>query len=176
VELLLGCGSRRKKLIDPNGTGWSNLVTLDINPDHTPDVVWDLTKKPWPFDDNTFEEVHAIEVLEHLGQQGDYKAFFSDFSEIWRVLKPDGVFFGSSPSLDSRWLWGDPGHCRAISPESMTYLCQRAYTEQVGKTAITDYRFCYEADFEPQIFEEKNGTFIYVLQAVKPSRLEPPRR
>ena len=40
MELLIGCGSRRDKMI---GTGeWSKLVTLDLEPSHHPDVVWDL--------------------------------------------------------------------------------------------------------------------------------------
>jgi SAM-dependent methyltransferase len=174
LELLIGAGSRRDKgfLAPGENPEWNHLVALDINPDHKPDVVWDLTKRPLPFDDNTFDSIRAFEVLEHLGQQGDYRAWFDEWSEWWRILKPNGHFIGTSPDCYSRWAWGDPGHTRIVSPETMTYLDQDEYTKQVGVTPITDYRFVYKADFNPihlEVTQERK--FIYVLQAIKPSRI-----
>ena len=149
---------------------WTELVRLDMNKDHNPDVVWDLTKRPLPFEDNTFDEIHAYDVLEHLGQQGDYRSFFEEFSEWYRILKPNGVLAGSSPKVSSVWAWGDPGHRRIISEQCFIYLSQPEYTNQVGKTALTDYRFCYKADFHPIFYEYQNDAFLYVLQAFKPAR------
>jgi len=170
MELLLGCGSNRERKIDLTGSGqWSDLVTLDINNDHNPDVVHDIASVPLPFADDTFDEIHAYEVMEHVGQQGDWRFFFDQWSDIWRILKPGGMFFGTSPALSSRWLWGDPGHTRIVSAESLTYLHQPAY-EQVGTSPMTDYRFCYQADFDPVHLSEESGAFIYILRAVKPSR------
>ena len=80
-ELLIGCGSSHRKNLTFDGTyEWSNLTTLDYNSDHNPDIVHDLCKFPLPFEDNVFDEIHAYEVLEHTGQQGDYKFFFEQFS------------------------------------------------------------------------------------------------
>lgn len=173
MELLLGCGNRRTKLIRPPGgpEDWTDLVTLDINEAHRPDVAWDLERLPWPLKDNQFDEVHAYEVLEHLGRQGDYRSFFAQFEEIWRVLKPGGFLCGTSPARLSPWLWGDPGHTRAITRESFAFLSQREYTEQVdkGATPMSDYRFCYKGDFrwEPGWLNDSGQSFIYVIQAVK---------
>ena len=174
MELLLGCGSRREKQIVPTGVSrdWSKLVTLDITDRHKPDVVWDLNNKPWPFEDNTFHEVHAYEVLEHLGQQGDFRSFFADFSEIWRILTNGGWLIGTSPAWDSKWAWGDPGHTRIITGESLAFLDQSEYTEQVGNTPMTDYRFCYKADFKPLYYDKRGDTGVYCLRAVKPSRIK----
>jgi hypothetical protein len=62
-ELLIGCGRNHKKQIFfNNNREWVNLVTLDINPDHNPDVLWDLLDFPMPFGDNSFNEIHAYEV------------------------------------------------------------------------------------------------------------------
>lgn len=174
MDLLLGAGSRRIKhvLAPGEGAAWNDLVTLDINPDHKPDIVWDLTKRPLPFADNTFNTVRAFEVLEHLGQQGDYRAWFDEWSEWWRILKHDGYFIGTSPDCYSRWAWGDPGHTRVVSPEAMTFLDQSEYTRQIGITPMTDYRFIYKADFQPiRLQVNGNRQFTYILQAIKPSRI-----
>ena len=167
-ELLIGCGSRRDRLLRTNGhDSFSELVTLDINADHKPDILWDLEKLPYPFKNNEFDEIHAYEVLEHLGDQGDYKAFFAQFSEIWRILKPDGMLCATCPSAKSNWAWGDPSHRRIVSPESLTFLSQKAYEEQVGKTAMSDFRYIYQADFEPVYINDDGQTFSFVMKAIK---------
>lgn len=172
MELLIGCGTRRTKVLSlpDRPRDWTNLVTLDLVSDHSPDVVHDLNVFPWPFADDTFDEVHAYEVLEHLGTQGDFRRFFQDFSEIWRILKPRGVLLGTSPYWGGAWAWGDPGHTRIISLESLTYLNQPQYEKQVGVTPMTDYRFCYTADFDLVAASKDGDGFQYGLQAVKPSR------
>ena len=102
AELLIGCGGRLERVLSVEGRkGWSKLTTLDIVEAHKPDVIHDLERVPWPFDDDSFDEVHAYEVLEHLGQQGDWRSFFDLFAEIWRVLKPDGFLAATCPSCAS---------------------------------------------------------------------------
>lgn len=46
-----------------------------------------------PFNKNTFDAVVAFEVLEHIPPHGEAKMF----SEVFRVLKPGGDFFLSTP-------------------------------------------------------------------------------
>jgi SAM-dependent methyltransferase len=173
ADLLIGCGRNRARRI-PWGdrTEWNDLCTLDMNPDHKPDVLWDLTKRPLPFANDTFDEIHAYDVLEHLGQQGDWRTFFEEFTEWYRILKPGGVLCGVSPRWDSPWAWGDPGHMRVIGIECFVYLNQQAYIDQVGITAMTDYRFVYKADFECIDNALAEHQLIYTLRALKPSRFK----
>lgn len=178
-ELLLGCGNSRDKrfAISPNPVDWTDLTTLDIDETSGCDVVFDLDSvwqrdDPLPFPDDHFTEVHAYEVLEHLGQQGDVRSFFGLFSEIWRVLTPAGRLYATVPLATSPWAWGDPGHRRIISLESLTFLSQAEYTNQVGITPMTDYRWCYDADFQLVAHQADAYTLIFVVEAVKPSRKE----
>ena len=89
MELLIGAGNNRDKKITFKDipSEWSGeLVTLDIDPECNPDIIHDLNDLPMPFDDDMFDEIHAYEVLEHTGRQGDWLFFFNQFSEFWRIL------------------------------------------------------------------------------------------
>ena len=167
-ELLIGSGSSLVKKITATGhEKFNNVTRLDINSDHHPDIVWDLRQHPLPFENDTFNEIHAYEVLEHLAQQGDYKFFFAEFSEYWRILKNQGLFFLTVPDRNSVWAYGDPSHTRIIQAENFVYLDQDEYTRQVGVTAISDFRYLYKANFKPVFVEVKGDTLSAVLQAHK---------
>ncbi len=177
AELLIGCGNRRDKLLyRPGESAWEKLTTLDLDPNCGADVEWDLERMPLPFEDNAFDEIHAYHTLEHTGHMGDYRFFFAQFSEFWRLLKPGGLFCGVVPAVSSAWLFADPGHTRIIVAETFTFLDQSAYTLQVGTTALADYRRLYRADFSPVFSEQRTGEdgdhqFYFILQAEKPSRV-----
>lgn len=170
-ELLIGCGSNHaKKLFREGRADWSALTTLDYNADHKPDVVHDLNDISLPFDDDAFDEIHAYEVLEHLGTQGDWRFFFGQFADFWRIMKHGGLMFGTVPLPSSPWAWGDPSHTRVIPKENFTFLVQPQYDAQVGKTAMSDFRFFYKADFEIMHLRENGHVLEFGLMAIKPSR------
>ena len=167
-ELLIGCGnSRRRKMPLHGRREWLGLVTMDHDPNCGADIVHDLDVTPWPIEADTFDEVHAYEVLEHLGAQGDWRAFFRHFGEIWRVLKPGGYLCATVPSYKSQWAWADPSHTRIIAPGTLVFLSQREYREQVGKTAMTDFRHTWTGDFETEHTADDGESHVFVLRAVK---------
>lgn len=237
-ELMIGCGSRRDKdlrlptameirhfldgkpmrpgmslaNLPRSGVEFQNLFTLDIEPDHRPDVVFDLRELryskmryrallDWPelptgipdsaayeracakvrqerdaaiawndasyMEDSYYDEIHAYEVLEHCGNQGDHRTFFAQFSEFWRILKPGGFFFATCPSWHSPWAWGDPSHSRVLTAGTLAFLSQEQYTKQVGVTPMSDFRSIYHADFRPIMVDESGDSLLFVLQAVK---------
>jgi predicted SAM-dependent methyltransferase len=197
-ELLLGCGSARKKLLAPSesDTEWKDLITLDNNLNCRPDLFCDLNSVVWTalwnystnhtlverclmyegsqrqrLRESFFDEVHAYEVLEHLGQQGDIRSFFSTFENIYRILKPNGYLFATCPSRHSPWAWGDPGHTRIISPESLTFLDQNEYKIQLGHTPMSDYRDHWKGDFKIIHIQDDRIFHRFVLQAIKPARI-----
>lgn len=171
--LLLGCGpeGRRTRRLTCGGSDeWGDLVTLDMNAEHNPDIVWDLNTLPLPFESDSFDEVHAYHVLEHFGAQGDWRAFFAFFAEAWRILKTGGSFAGITPSVASVWAWADPGHTRVVTLDTLVFLSQRAYVLARGKSQMTDYRAWYQADFDLRFNQTDGEENLFILQAVKPSR------
>lgn len=165
--LLIGSGNRRAKV---SGEPFEvPPTTIDIDMASKPDIIHDLDVMPWPLPGGMFDEIHCIDVLEHLGRQGDYRHWFALFSEIWRVLKTGGTFHCLAPRAGSVWALGDPGHTRIITEEQLVYLCQPAYS-QVGITPMTDYRWCYSADFDVENVTYHKDHIEFRLKAIKPAR------
>lgn len=176
--LLLGAGHQRVKTLQSPQTPEKSfdageLVTLDIDPGVNPDVVHDLDVLPYPFADDSFDEIHAYEVLEHCGRQGDWKFFFAQFDELWRILKPGGLLCATVPAWDSMWAWSDPGHTRVIGEGTLIFLSQPEYAKQAGRTSMTDYRQHFRGDFSIAAAGTERDSFAFVLEAVKPSRWAP---
>lgn len=164
TELLLGCGNRRHKdLFSPEHREWEGLITLDSNPNCSPDILWDLDILPYPFEDKSINEIHAYEVLEHCGKQGDYHYFFSQWNEFYRILKSGGVFYGSVPKWDSSWAWGDPSHTRVLPPEVFVFLDQDEYAKQIGVTKMSDFRNIYYGNFSVTLQPTENSLYFRLI-------------
>lgn len=173
-ELVLGCGNYRKKRIHFGDKEYKNPVFLDNDPNTNPDILFDLNDitiigNHLPFENDEFDEIHAYDVLEHIGKQGDVRGFFREFSEYYRILKNEGRFFISCPGYDSKWAWGDPGHTRVISKETFTYFDQEEYKKQVGLTQLSDYRYLWKGnfvltDYIPGLGSESNS---FILKCIK---------
>ncbi len=174
-EILLGCGNQRKKLIaPPDHREWSDLTTVDIDPNCGADHEIDLSRcnLTFTFGPESFDEIHAYHVLEHTGAQGDYRFFFRQWMDFWTLLRPGGVFCGIVPMLPSPWVWADPGHTRVLPREFAAYLNQAEYEFQIGQTAFADYRHIWEGDFVRawENFDHPQGQYMFVLEAIKPAK------
>jgi SAM-dependent methyltransferase len=160
--LLLGCGNMHDKRVvfspepeyqDYLGTGspWDNFdqyARLHLH-DRDPAVIeefdipahntCDLNELPYPWSDEQFDEIHAYEVLEHCGRQGDGDFFFGQFNEFWRILKPGGYFCLSVPMWDAEVAWGVPDHKRVL-PQGIFGFLTKDYYDNIGKPGYGDYR------------------------------------
>lgn len=168
--LLLGAGNdRRKKVYVPPVTAdWNGeLVTLDMNPNCGADVVWDLdwitqNQMSLPFKDEEFDELAAYDVLEHIGRQGNWRGFFDEFSEYWRILKPEGTFGIIVPIGDD--ALADPGHTRFFSATQFGFLSQDFYEGNLGAgAAVTDYRWYWKHNFVIDFHDEIDGHHLGVI-------------
>jgi hypothetical protein len=152
-------------------TKWTRL---DINEAAKPDICMDLDRiehgAQIPARHEEFDEIHAYEILEHYGRQGEYTGFFAGFRELWRVLKPGGLLIGTTPALTSPWLWADPGHTRVITAGTLSFLLRRHY-DQIGESASTDYRHlvdpCWWELEQSQVVGDR---FVFALRKVSGSK------
>ena len=82
-----------------------------------PDVKWDFEEFPWPWDDDSAEEVFANHVFEHLGESS--AVFLRIMQELYRVCKDGAVVFISAPHPRHDDFINDPTHVRAVTHPSM---------------------------------------------------------
>jgi SAM-dependent methyltransferase len=108
MKLNLGCGQNKKD-------GYVNVDKFDS---FAPDVVWDLEQFPWPFEDDSVEEIVMYHSLEHMG--GDTDTFLSIMKELYRVCMPDGVVHITVPHQHSDGFDGDPTHVRPINGDILS--------------------------------------------------------
>lgn len=169
--LILGAGNARNKRLSESCDSFyrytphaeETVHTVDIDKQTRPDFVHDLAMMPWPLKRTEYDEIHAYEVLEHFGAQGDFRALFAHFGQLWWTLKEGGKLYASVPA--GRWAWGDPGHTRFITLETLTFLFREEYQKQVGITAMTDYRDYLVGDWELVKYHQDPLGLRFILRA-----------
>ena len=71
MKLNLGCGAKKEP----------GYINVDRGAGHHPDQVWDLNSYPYPWPNESIDEVRMRHVLEHLDN------IIAAMDEIWRILK-----------------------------------------------------------------------------------------
>ena len=115
-----------KLILGSAGKKSDAAITLDIDPEHKPDVVHDLQKTPLPFSDNQFKEIICHHVLEHLS---DLSALMP---ELHRICKPDGTIYIEVPHHSS-WCANTPNHKLRFNYFGFDSYIQDIRTWRTGK-------------------------------------------
>jgi predicted SAM-dependent methyltransferase len=136
-KLNLGCGFDRRD-------GW---VNADKFPKCCPDVLMDLEKPPWPFEDNAFDLVLMKHVLEHVGS--DFHGFKQVMQELYRVAAPDGLIEIQVPHFRHDTFWSDPTHVRSFTLLTFEMMSKVRNDEWIARRAnYTMVSYLMEVDFE----------------------------
>ena len=113
VKLNLGCGFSK---VD----GWVNVDKFDT---FSPDLILDLEQTPWPFEDNSVDEIMLKHVLEHLG--AEVKVFLAIMQEIYRVCRPGAKVRIEVPHPRHDDFIADPTHVRIVTPDVLGLFSKR---------------------------------------------------
>ncbi len=105
------------------GTDFHASFRLD---DQIEFVKCDLTKS-LPFKDNSISSFSAYDVIEHIPRwervNDEIKfPFISLMDEIFRCLKPGGIFLAATPAFPSPVAFQDPTHINFISTATVSYF------------------------------------------------------
>jgi glycosyltransferase involved in cell wall biosynthesis len=106
-KLYLGAGQKRLP-------GYTHV---DIQDGEGMDVVYDLNRLPWPWQDNSVSIIVAEDVVEHLEIN-----LLSFCNEAWRVLTRFGELFIRTPHHQGDSSFIDPTHHWHLNQQSFEYL------------------------------------------------------
>jgi hypothetical protein len=132
LKLDIGCGTNKK------GPDWTGIDAINFP---GVDVVLNLTEstgsgsfKPWPWADNSVDEVNCSHFLEHL--ERDQRIFF--VNELYRVMKNGAKAAVITPHWSSARFGGDLTHCFSEDTEILTENGWKLISDcYVGENALT---------------------------------------
>jgi hypothetical protein len=107
MKLNLGCGF--KKL--------PGYVNVDLSSVCEPDQVFDLENTPWPWENDSVEEIMLDNVLEHLGQTS--QAYLAIIKELYRICQAGAKISIKVPHHRHDSAVSDPTHVRMVTVSEM---------------------------------------------------------
>ncbi|HYF10032.1 MAG TPA: glycosyltransferase [Candidatus Paceibacterota bacterium] len=102
------------------GCGYNKLpgyVNVDREESCAPDIIWDLASYPWPWQENSVDEIVFENSLQQLGQ--DPRAYLRLWQEVYRVGKPGALVRVTAPHWRSDVFLNDPLNVRPVTPEGL---------------------------------------------------------
>ena len=164
LRLNLGCGEDHKP-------GYINVDKYG-----NPDIFHHLEKFPWPWEDESVEEVLMKHILEHLGESTD--DYLGIIKELYRVCVGGAAINIIVPHPRHDDFLDDPTHVRIVTPAGLSLFSKSKNAEWIGKGFSNSLLGLYlDVDFEiigvdyvfdpvwAEILNDKDDMFIY--QAVK---------
>lgn len=138
LRLNLGCGKNHK----PKEDGWVNVDKFA-----PADEIHDLMVTPWPWADDSVDDIEMIHTLEHLGQRSE--DFLNIIKECYRVLRHSGHLVVAVPHPRHDHFIIDPTHCRPVMAEMWPMFSKKVNQEWIdGGYASTPLAFQYGVNFE----------------------------
>lgn len=125
LKLNMGCGHNKA----------GGYLNVDASPECAPDQVVDLEATPWPWADNSVDEVVFNHSLEHMG--GDPKVFLAIMRELYRVCADGAKIAINVPHPRHDTFLNDPTHVRPITPDMLS-LFDRDLNDHWAKTGAAN--------------------------------------
>lgn len=147
IKINLGAGTDIKE----------GYVNVDLVPLEGIDTQLNLMDFPWPFEDNSAEEIRAIDIVEHLNpytRDLSKSTIIAFLEECHRILQKGGTLFIQTPRYDADFLWIDPTHVRGFHEQSFDFFDPN---KPFGKT--TGFYSKCRFDVKAEVLENKNLRF-----------------
>jgi predicted SAM-dependent methyltransferase len=121
TKLALSDMSKNARAILHLGSGKKYMpgaTNVDLTALTEPDVVHDLNLRPWPFEASSFDEVHAYDVIEHLGD------VLGTLEEIHRVGRVGAIVDITVPHFSCDGAFTDPTHRHYFGLRTFDYVTE----------------------------------------------------
>ncbi len=148
-KLNLGCGKDIKK----------GYLNVDFEKFNGVDKIFNLNKVPYPFKNNSVEEILMYNILEHLNDP------YGIMKEVCRIMKINAIIHIQVPHFSSNSVWGDIQHKRGFSSGTFTHdNILSMFKLKKQRIVFSRYGFLMEifANKFPRIYEK---LFAYIFPA-----------
>ena len=128
-----------------NHFGATKVFGVDVVPHGEDVIVCDLAVSPIPIRDGIIDFVTAFDFLEHiprviyLGAERK-NPFVEVMNEIWRILKPGGLFYSFTPAFPKVAAFSDPTHVNIITEETFIQY----FDDRYKKATIYGFKGAFE--------------------------------
>lgn len=161
MKLDIGCGINKQ----------AGFIGVDALKLEGVDVVYDVRQTPWPWDENTVEEVHSSHFLEHL--TSDERVKF--FNELYRVMKVGAQARIITPGWSHSCAYGDPTHQWPPVSEWAVFYLNRSWrlvnaphtdreTRGDGWGYTCDFDFVTAGSIDPWLSVRNQETVMFAMQ------------
>jgi SAM-dependent methyltransferase len=116
----LGCGPAPK-----NPFTADEIYGVDVRQDLEKNIRnADLAVEPIPYENDYFDYVSAYDFIEHIPRVAYIpqrrNCFVELMNEVYRVLKPDGLFLSFTPAYPNAEAFRDPTHVNIIAEDTFS--------------------------------------------------------
>ena len=166
-HLDIGCNSNPRNPYNADklyGVDIIDLDTKDFNYQKC-NLIFDSL----PFPDSSFDSVSAYDFLEHVPRTTTINntgvfPFIHVMNEIYRVLKPGGIFHSITPGYPRSEAFVDPTHVNFITKKTHTYFTSPKYKARMygfkGKFKVVEGA----SSLDPQLPKALDGAMhLYTL-------------
>lgn len=138
IKLHLGCGNKR----------FEGFINADKYKTQMSDLVFDIEETPWPWANDSVNEIKLIHVLEHVGQSVD--VFLNIIKEMYRVCSHNAIIEIHVPHPRHDNFLGDPTHVRPITPQNLSLFDKQLndYWVAGGVSSATPLAHYLDVDFQ----------------------------
>jgi SAM-dependent methyltransferase len=158
LKINIGCGMVQKE----------GFIRADNDPAVKPDVLLDVEKDRFPWEDNSVAVIYSKSCLEHVHDLTNF------FEESYRVLnKETGYLHLNLPYYLHETSFTDPEHIWFFTPSFFTQYLQRPTTGSDGRPVITG-NFDYElVSLTRIVHKEEASKFKQALEKhISPETIE----
>ena len=161
-HLDLGCGTRPRNPYKRDELYGIDIRDLSEVPAGVASIRGaNLTIDPIPFEDQYFDSVSAFDFLEHVPrvallseQRETIFPFVRLMNEVWRVLRPNGLFYAITPAYPHQLAFADPTHVNIVTSKTLRYFSglepmARMYGFTGAFSVVRQVRVHPRADYQP---------------------------
>ena len=104
------------------------------------DIVHDLNKYPWPIEDESYDEIYMLDIIEHLNDT------IKTMEEAHRILKKNGKLYIRVVYWNHIYSYSDPTHVKFFSEITFDFFTgkRREYYTK-ARFKIDKFEYTYDS-------------------------------